>query len=76
MYADNLALIAEFPQELQAMLNIVHSYALLCREMETQLKCNSIIHHGLWSSRTQARSLREWHLRSEEADEVHHPGIL
>ena len=27
MYTDDLALIAESPQELQAMLNIVHSYA-------------------------------------------------
>ena len=33
----------------------------------------------MWSSRTQARSLREWHLGSEKvrkADEVHHLGIL
>ena len=27
MYTDDLALIAESPQELQAMLKIVHSYA-------------------------------------------------
>ena len=46
MYADDLALIAESPDELQAMLNIVSSYATRCMEIPAEpreVSCN-----GLW----------------------------
>ena len=79
MYADDLALIAESPQELQAMLNIVHSYAGKWRYNLNACKSFIMVFGESPRSRTQARSLREWHLGSEkvqEVDEVHHLGIL
>ena len=77
MYADDLALIADSPQELQAMLNIIHSYA--GKYNLNASKSFIMVFRESPHSRTQARSLREWHLGSEkvqEADEVHHLGIL
>ena len=79
MYADDLALVAESPQELQAMLNIVHSYAGKWRYNLNANKSFIMVFGESPRSRTQARSLWEWHLGNEkvqEADGVHHLGIL
>ena len=79
MYADDLALVAESPQELQAMLNIMHSYTGKWRYNLNANKSFIMVFGESPRSRTQARSLREWHLGNEkvqEADEVHHLGIF
>lgn len=79
MYTDDLALVAESLQELQAMLNIVYSYAGKWQYNLSAGKSFIMVFGESPRSRTQARSLREWHLGNEklqEADEVHHLGIL
>ena len=79
MYADDLALIVDSPQELQAMLNIVHSYAGKWQYNLNTSKSFIMVFGESPCSRTRARPLQEWHLGSEkvqEADEVHHLGIL
>ena len=42
MYADDLALVASSPEELQAMLDIVATY------MAVPTECWQILSHGAW----------------------------
>ena len=79
MYADDLALVADSPEELQAMLNIVCTYAGKWHYNLNAGKSFVMIFGESPCSRTHARSSRNWYLGNEEveeADEVHHLGIL
>ena len=79
MYADNLALIAESPDELQAMLNIVSSYALRWRYQLNPEKSTIMVFGELNRTRNSARLQRKWYLSGsqiQEADHQHHLGIL
>ena len=79
MYADDLALVADSPEELQAMLNIVCTYAGKWHYNLNAGKSFVMIFGESPRSRTHARSSRNWYLGNEEveeADEVHHLGIL
>ena len=61
------------------MLNILHSSAGKWRYNLNASKSFIMVFGEFPRSRTRARSLREWHLGSkkvQEADEVHHLGIL
>ena len=72
MYADDLALFAESPDELQAMLNIVSSYALRWR-YQLNLEKSTIMVFG------ESNCTRKWYLSGseiQEADLQHHLGIL
>ena len=79
MYVDGLPLVADSPEELRAMLNIMHTYA---GEWPYNLNADKsfvLVFGESPHSRIQARSSRKWYLGSEvveEAGEVHHPGIL
>ena len=62
MYADDLALIAESPDELQAMLNIVSSYALRWRYQLNPEKSTIMVFGESNRTRTSARLQRKWYL--------------
>ena len=80
MYADDLGLVADSPEELQAicMLNIVCTYAGKWRYNLNTGKSFVMVFGESACSRTHARSSQNWYLGNEEveeADEVHHgPG--
>lgn len=79
MYTNNLALVADSPEELQAMLNIVCTYAGKWRYNFNTGKSFAMVFGESLRSRTDARSSRKWYLGSkalEEADKVHNLGIL
>ena len=79
MHVDDLVLVANSPEELQAMLNIVHTYAGKWRYNLNAGKSFVMVFGESPHSRTQARSSWKWYLGSEEveeADKVHHLGIL
>ena len=65
MYADDLALVAGSPEELQAMLDIVHNYAQKWRYNLNADK--SVLMVLVETSRTRrlARSARKWTLGDE-----------
>ena len=79
MYADDLALIAESPDELQAMLNIVSSYATRWRYQLNPEKSAVMIFGESSRSRSTGRLNRKWYLSNSlihETDRQHHLGIL
>ena len=79
MYADDLALVAGSPEELQAMLDIVHNYAQKWRYNLNAEKSVVMVFGETSRTRRVARSARKWTLGDEvlkEVDEQHHLGIL
>ena len=79
MYADDLALVASSPDELQAMLDIVSHYASQWRYRLNSSKSVILVFGESSRSRALARSSRQWLLagqRLQEVDEHHHLGIL
>ena len=79
MYADDLALVASSPEELQAMLDIVSHNA---SQWRYQLNCSKSVILVLGespSSRAPAKSNRQWLLAGQQLQEVdkhHHLVIL
>ena len=79
MYADDLALVASSPEELQAMLDIVSQYASQWRYQLNSSKSVILLLGESPRSRALARSNRQWLLAGkqlQEVDEHHHLGIL
>ena len=65
MYADDLALVAGSPEELQAMLDIVHNYAQKWRYNLNAGKSVVMVLGETSRTRRLARSARKWTLGSE-----------
>ena len=79
MYADDLALIGETPEELQAMLDIAVTYASRWRYAFNLGKSHVMVFGESTRSRMEARKHRKWHLGERviaETDELHHLGVL
>ena len=78
MHTDDLALVADSPEELQAMINTVCTYAGKWRYSLNLGTSFVMVFRESPHSRTHARSSRNWYLRNEEieADKVHHLGLL
>ena len=79
MYADDLALVASSPEELQAMLDIVSHYASQWHYRPNSSKSVILVFGESPRSRAFARSNRQWLLAGQqlqEVDEHHHLGIL
>ena len=79
MYADDLALVASSPEELQAMLDIVSHYASQWRYQLNNSKSVILVLGESPRSRSLARSNRQWILAGQqlkEVDEHHHLGVL
>ena len=79
MYADDLALVASSPEELQAMLDIVSRCASQWRYQLNSSKSVILVLGESPRSRSLARSNRQWLLAGQqlqEVDEHHHLGIL
>ena len=79
MYADDLSLVTDSPDSLQAMPDIVHQYAKRWRYQLNGVKSVAMVFGESSSSRRAARSTREWRLGDtalQEVDEQHHLGIL
>ena len=79
MYADDLALIADSPSDLQAMLDIVSSYACKWRYRFNAQKSAIMVFGEAPRSRAVARDSRQWTLNGtviQESNEYHHLGVL
>ena len=79
MYADDLALICDSPTDLQAMLNIVSSYASFWRYKINADKSCIMVFGESPQSRLKNRLSRAWYINNSiipECDEHHHLGIL
>ena len=79
MYADDLALICDSPTDLQAMLNIVSSYASFWRYKINADKSCIMVFRESPQSRLKNRLSRAWYINNSiipECDEHHHLGIL
>jgi hypothetical protein len=80
MYADDLALVASSPEELQAMMDIVATY--YANKWQYQLNANKSSVMVLGESikmRLGARSVRKWYIGQDEiseTDEQHHLGTV
>ena len=70
MYANDLALVAGSPEELQAMLDIVHDYAQKWRYNLNADKSVVMVLGETSYSRRMARSVRKWTLGDEVLKEV------
>ena len=79
MYADDLALIASSPEELQQMLNIVSKYTSQWQYSLSADKSVVMMVGETSKTRTRARASRKWMLGGQtiqKVDEQHHLGIL
>ena len=79
MYADDLALLADSPETLQAMLDIANDYATKWRYSFNASKSVVLVLGETSRSREHNRLHRKWSLGSHtvlEVDEQHHLGIL
>ena len=79
MYADDLALIADSPEDLQAMLDIVSSYAHAWRYTFNAQKSAVLVFGEAPRCRAAARNSRRWTLDGaviQESNEYHHLGVL
>ena len=79
MYADDLALVASSPEELQAMLDLVATYADKWQYQLNADKSSVMVLGESAKTRLSARTSRKWYIGQEEiseADEQHHLGIL
>ena len=79
MYADDLALVASSPEELQAMLDIVSHYASQWHYRLNSSKSVILVFGESPRSRPLTRSSRQWLLAGQQlqgVDEHHHLGIL
>ena len=78
MYADNLALVASSPEELQQMLDIVSDYASK-RQYQLNSTKSVILLFGESACSRALAGQRRWFLAGQqlqEVDEYHHLGIL
>ena len=76
MYADDIALVANSPNSMQAMLDIVHGYAKRWRYQLNSVKSVAMV---IGESSARGRENRIWNLGEStisEVDEQHHLGIL
>ena len=79
MYADDLALTAESPEDLQAMLDLVSNYARRWRYSFNAQKSAIMVFGEAPRARAAARNSRQWTLNGtviQEANEYHHLGVL
>jgi hypothetical protein len=79
MYADDLALVASSPEELQAMMDIVATYANKWQYQLNANKSSVMVLGESTKTRLSARSVRKWYIGQDEiseTDEQHHLGIL
>ena len=79
MYADDIALVADSPSFLQAMLDIVHTYAQNWRYQLNSVKSVAMVIGETAATRRKERTIRKRNLGSstlQEVDEQHHLGIL
>ena len=79
MYADDLALVASSPEELQQMLDIVTKYASQWQYSLNSDKLVVMVFGETARTRAQAREWRKWLLGGrpvQEVDEQVHLGIL
>ena len=81
MYADDLALVASLPADLQAMLNIVHTYSRKWRYQLNKSKSVVMVFGEATATCTSRRErMSRWWLLGDaairEVDETHHLGIL
>ena len=76
MYGDDLTLIADSEAELQSMLNIVSSYALVWRYEFTAQKSSVLVIGESLLPRQLARPKRCWYIFNPEKDEQKLLGIL
>ena len=79
MYADDLALVADNPETLQLMLNVVSGYANRWRYTLNADKSVVMVFGEAAVTRRRNRLVRRWWLGGQllkEADEQHHLGIL
>ena len=79
MYADDLALVASSPEELQAMLDTVSQYTSQWRYRLNSSKSVILMFGESPRSRALTKSSRQWLLAGQqlqEVDEHHHLGIL
>ena len=79
MYADDLALVASSSADLQAMLNIVHTYSRKWRYQLNETKSVVMVFGEATVTRRRERLSRRWLLGDaaiREVDETHHLGIL
>ena len=79
MFADDLALIADSPEELQSMINIVHNYSTAWRYHLNAHKSAILVIGESPASRACLHPSRQWLIGNDtipEKDSYHHLGIL
>ncbi len=75
MYADDLALIADNPNSLQQMIDVVYHYSYTWRYKINPHKSSVLVFGESTRSREKNRLSRKWTLGDQiikEDDEIHH----